>query len=566
MYLVRKDSNCCTIFLLYSLLISLLIFGSIALKMDFQKYSFTVPDSFYMLSPNFWIFLSFMYSLLLVFFFKARDQFFNALVITTAFIFIIFPFVQWPNVMGFDQFLHTSTARLVENGLLADRSTEINDVYLDYPITSILQSTFKVVTGIDYIFGATVLALFIKAFTVLILYVMSARIFDKKLSYLVVLLFLISDFRFNQYYQFAPQAVAFSLFILLLYAYMKSDRNRSFLMLMLLSYGLIVLAHPYTSFFALATLSSIFIIEKVFPKKTRPTLSSTILIFVIILWVFWQLYPALPSFNARSSYAFTMLTDVSKLQDIFEEAKTVGRAVYSSILLNYQIALQISLTIASICGIIIARNRIPRILIALLVGFMILIIQLIITSRPPQLIALDKLFYFGTLPAAFLALYPITKMSRTRILHTFVPVFAIVILALIPMSFFASNQFTYMDSIKTWEMESASFAATHIPKGFEKKGTMDSVTSKVYAYYSYDVEKTKPPFGLAYYSQRNLDDPNDLNINADVVFLTFRQKVDWYYNQGTTPSNWDNLERSSYQDNPTYNKFYDDYYTRIYVK
>ena len=111
-----------------------------------------------------------------------------------------------------------------------------------------------------------------------------------------------------------------------------------------------------------------------------------------------------------------MLTDVSKLQDIFEEAKTVGRAVYSSILLNYQIALQISLTIASICGIIIARNRIPRILIALLVGFMILIIQLIITSRPPQLIALDKLFYFGTLPAAFLALYPITKMSRTRIL------------------------------------------------------------------------------------------------------------------------------------------------------
>jgi hypothetical protein len=88
----------------------------------------------------------------------------------------------------------------------------------------------------------------------------------------------------------------------------------------------------------------------------------------------------------------------------------------------------------------------------------------------------------------------------------------------------------------------------------------------VYAYYSYDVEKTKPPFGLAYYSQRNLDDPSDLNINADVVFLTFRQKVDWYYNQGTTPSNWDNLERSAYQNNPTYNKFYDDYYTRIYVK
>jgi hypothetical protein len=566
MYWVRKDSFCCTIFLLYSLLISLLIFGSIALKMDFQKYSFTVPDSFYMLSPKFWIFLTFMYSLLLVFFFKARDQFFNALVITTAYIFIIFPFVQWPNVMGFDQFLHTSTARLVENGLLADRSTEINDVYLDYPITSILQSTFKVVTGFDYIFGATVLAFFIKAFTVLILYVMSARIFGKKLSYLVVLLFLISDFRFNQYYQFAPQAVAFSLFILLLYAYMKSDRNRSFLILMLLSYGLIVLAHPYTSFFALATLSSIFLIEKVFPKKTRPTLSSTILIFVIILWVFWQLYPALPSFNARSSYAFTMLTDVSKLQDIFEEAKTVGRAVYSSILLNYQIGLQISLTIASIYGIIIARNHIPKILLALLVGFVILIFQLIITSRPPQLIALDKLFYFGTLPAAFLAFYSITKMSRTRILHTFVPVFAVVISALIPMSFFASNQFTYMDSIKTWEMESTSFAATHIPKAFEKKGTMDSVTSKVYTYYSYDVEKTKPPFGLAYYSQRNLDDPNDLNINADVVFLTFRQKVDWYYNQGTTPGNWDNLESSSYQDNPSYNKFYDDYYTSIYVK
>ena len=507
-----------------------------------------------------------MYSLLLLFFFKARDQFFNALVITTAYIFIIFPFVQWPNVMGFDQFLHASTAKLVENGLLADRSTEINDIYLDYPITSIIQSTFKDVTGIDYIFGATVLALFIKAFTVLTLYVMSSRVFNKKISYLVVLLFLISDFRFNQYYQFAPQAVAFSLFIFLLYAYLKSDRNRSFLMILLLSYGLIVLAHPYTSFFALATLSSIFLIEKTFAKKTPPTISSTILIFVITLWVFWQLYPALPSFNARSSYVLTMLTDVSKLQDIFEESKTLGRAVYSPILLNYQIALQLSLTIASISGIIIARNHIPIIPIALLVGFMILIIQLIITSRPPQLIALDKVFYFGTLPVALLALYTITKISRTHILHTFVPVLGIIILALIPMSFFASSQFTYMDSIKTWEMESASFAATHIPKTFEKKGTMDSVTSKVYTYYSYDVEKTKRPFGLAYYSQRNLDDPKYLNINADVVFLSFRQKIDWYYNQRTPLSDWDNLERSAYQDNPTYNKFYDDYYTHIYVK
>ena len=272
LYLVREDCYKCRIFLLYSLLISLLIFGSIALKMDFQRYSLTVPDSLYMLSSKFWIFLSFMYSLLLLFFFKARDQFFNALVITTVYIFIIFPFVQWPNVMGFDQFLHASTAKLVENGLLADRSTEINDIYLDYPITSIIQSTFKAVTGIDYIFGATVLALFIKAFTVLTLYVMSSRIFNKKISYLVVLLFLISDFRFNQYYQFAPQAVAFSLFIFLLYAYLKSDRNRSFLMILLLSYGLIVLAHPYTSFFALATLSSIFLIEKTFAKKTPPTI------------------------------------------------------------------------------------------------------------------------------------------------------------------------------------------------------------------------------------------------------------------------------------------------------
>jgi hypothetical protein len=547
--------------LLFSLLAGVLIYGFFAMRMDFHEYNFAIPDSLDMLSYHFWIFLSLLYILLLVFFFKARKEFIGALTISAAYIFVAFPLSQWPNVMGFDQFLHASTAKLV--GSPESSSNQINDIYLNYPIAAIIQSAFAKLAGLDYVLVATILAGLIRAASIAGVYFVAAKVLDKKIAGLAVLLFLVSNFRFNEYYQYAPQTIAFFLFTVLLYAYLRMNRSRPFLLLVLLSYGIMAATHVYASFFALATFGSLFVIERIFRRKITPTATVTavLLVFMLNFWIFWQLYPGLPGLDARSSE----LIDISKLANIFQEATTIGRSAYSQVLLGYQFAIQAFLVACSAVAIIIARNQIPSLLIALLVALIFLVFQLIVTSNPPELITLDKALYFGVLPASLLTIYLLNRFffEHSRWMIT-ISGFGLIIMMLIPLAFFASSEYSYMNSVKIWEIHASAFAVRHLGEGYqEKTGMMDSISSKIFTYYSYDVAKAKP-FEKGDFIHRNQADPQELLPNEDIIMTSQRLKVDWYYNQGTPPEKWNRFEQLL-QSN-AYNRIYDNYFTRIYTK
>src|SRR5437867_4920038 len=120
---------------MFSLMIAIFIYGFAAMHMDFQQYNFKVPDSLQMLSAKFWIFIALSNALLAAFYVKLRQDFLKAYVVTAAYIFIAFPLAQWPAVMGFDQFLHASTAKLIAGGLQSDDASNVQDVYLVYPVT-----------------------------------------------------------------------------------------------------------------------------------------------------------------------------------------------------------------------------------------------------------------------------------------------------------------------------------------------------------------------------------------------------------------------------------------------
>jgi hypothetical protein len=542
------------------------VYGFTAMHMDFQNFNFKVPDSLTLLSAKFWVFLASSFIVLGLFFAVKREDFLKASIIVAAYIFIIFPLAQWPNIMGTDQFLHTGTAKLIGSGLSGQEVNYVNDVYLDYPVTATLQFLLKTLTGLDYVLEATILAASIKGVTVFLTYLVCSRVLDKKSSLLIVMLFLVADFRFNDYYQFAPQSLAFALFLLMIYSYVRSAYDRKFGVVMIATYVTMVMTHPYTSFFAMASLASLFGIRKVFRVRTQklPEIKGALALFAVAFWIFWQIYPAVGGFSERSASTIDLLSNISRLQSMFDEARTAGRSAFDPILLDYQFAILAFTIVGGATGAFLTRKHVPRVFVALLFGMLILTVQLVYTSDPPRIITLDKVMYFGILPASILTVYLLTHLFRR--VSFFHVIFGAALIAMVPLSFFTANQYTYMNSIKNWEVDSVTFAVNHTEINTVKTAMMDTVTSKIYEYYSYDNGIFKP-FIKGYYIHRNVDAPEYVtNVQPDFVLMSMREKVDWYYNQGIAPQTWDSIEESSFIDSGKYNRIYDNSYSHEYLR
>jgi hypothetical protein len=528
------------------------------MRLDFERYSFAVPDLLYMLSSAFWPFLMILLILLTVFTFVTRN--FSLIPIVSAFLFIAFPLIQWPTIFGWDQFLHTTIARSLIDPKGMDSWYTIYGT--EYPGSFSLLNSVTIVTGLNYIVSAILLSVIVKVLTLTLVYVISKDILGNKLAQISLALFILANFRLADYFQFSPQALAFPFFFLVISVCLKPMSRSRFAAITLLMFAVTV-THPFTSVLMITTFLGIYIVQ-LFRHKEQHYISILSFVMGIAIWLSWQLYAATGISEQELTGLWSFLAKDFSVNYLIHAILTFGRGVSNVILLRYKQMLLAFIAIGTLIGLVSGfKERKVRFLTGILLGAILFSVVLTVLSEPPYRIWLDRALLMGLLAPIVLTIYGFQafSVSRKRIAKT-LPYMCIMLIA---FSFLANLQYTYMFSVKQWEMDASKFLFAS--PGPNLDVSSDGITILLVRNLNIDLQanRTLSGYGLS----RFATDPSQLHsakgfLTSRLILRSFRQKVDWYYVQGTAPTDWDVLDRDLLLSNPYRHKIYDNSLAQIY--
>ncbi|MEM2780201.1 MAG: hypothetical protein QW791_04955 [Candidatus Bathyarchaeia archaeon] len=538
-----------------------LFFSPMWLRLNFELFSFGSPDSLDMLPNTFWLFIIILLVLLSLFTYVKNN--FSLIVIVCTFLFTAFSSIQWPTIFGWDQFLHTATADSLTK--LTESKISGYTLYgIEYPGCFALLNFLKSITGLDYIILAIILSLIIKLLTLILIYLISKGLIKGKLAQLTVALFILGNFRFVDYFQFSPQALAFPLFLMLIILLLKPASRNQLATMMVLVF-VIIISHPFTSVLMLATFLGIYIVQR-FWCNVKTHMAIWLFFLCIVVWLSWQIHVALNISLSELTHLMDILKGDFSVTYLINAVLTFGRGIQNVFLLRYKQIFLAFLAIGTIVGCAVGfKERKARFFIGVLLGALLFCVALTVLSEPPSRIWLDRAILLGLLAPIILTVYAFTAFRRSRKLALkILPYFCIM---LIPLSFFANFQYTYMFSIKRSEMSSINFLST-VP-GENLDISSDSITLIVARHW--DIYNNGNRTFSGYRLGRFETDPEQLYqeekfLDSDLILRSFRQKVDWYYVQGIDPTVWDRLDYELLLSDPFRHKIYDSNYAQIYIR
>jgi hypothetical protein len=557
---------------LFCCIIIALSLSPLWLKLNFQAFNYKVPDSFYMLPHIFWISL-FVIVASLFFYTCPRKNDLSLIIAVSAVVFIIFPLAQWPTVMGWDYYLNTYIAKLINMGANPEVSTYL--VYgSEYPGAFILLNSFKDIIGTSYLESAIILSTLLKMLTLMLVYLVSKDLLGHKPACHVLLLFILGNFRFEDYFQYSPQALALPLFLSLLYLYLKleSRERRTYLLAMTLLILSIVISHPFTSVLVITTFIGIHMIHKIF-KNAGTHVSILLLLLILTIWSTWQIYVSINISGSMLQHVGDLLRGNLRLNDLISAVLTIGRGIHNEALLLYRQVFQTFIVLGGVVGSILGvKNRKTNFLVGVFIGAIVFAFILVVLSEPPRRIWLDRALLLGALAPTVLTVYGLPRMhvlfpKRLKIKRLKI-ILPCIYIALIAPSFFASQQYTYMSAIKPWELAAPRFVSMH--NGEHLGIASDGITLLLFRYFDIDNASSlslvrERGYSLSRFSTKTIELYLEKRfLTSDLIVRSYRQTVDWYYIQGVDPESWENLDKTLFLLSPQHNRIYDNDYAQVY--
>ena len=529
------------------------------MRLDFGRFNLVAPDSFYMLPALFWPFLiALLISLFVLTYLTNHARFVLAV---SAFLIIFFPLLQWPVVFGWDQYLHTYIATSLTES--RDVLSQYSVYGQEYPGAYVTISFFRNITGIDSLNLAIFLAVTVKVLTLTFVYIVSKYLVKAKYACFALLLFILGNFRFADYFQFSPQALAFPLFLFLLYLYLRPLSRNQFVMV-LLSILSVVILHLFTAILMLTTFLCIYLVQWFF-RRTK-TKIQTFLIIGFAVYLVWQTCVATSVSEEGVRHIIDIVREGFSVTNFVSPILTFGRGVYNEMLLGYKQFLLVSISVGALAGSILGfKEKTGKFFVSVLLGAMMFSVALIVLSEPPSRIFLDRAILLGLLAPVILTTYVLARLCERRARLRLI-VSLLFIILIIP-SFFANYQYVYMFTVKDWEIVPLRFLSTHYREiiGITSDGItlifLRNVDIQTYANRTFTGGYTLNRFSS------DLASVNRERILASMFILrSYRQKVDWYYTQGTHPDRWDAFDNNLLLYNSNYSRVYDNNYIQMYVR
>jgi len=527
------------------------------MRLNLEAFRFVVPDSFYMLSNLFWPFIILL--LISLLFLAYRERNLSFVPIVAAFLLVAFPLFQHPTIFGWDQYLHTSIAiDVTREGIATSAYTTYG---LEYPGSFALINSIKSITGIEYLYSVIILSVVAKILTLALIYILGKDLLKCKLAYIALSLFILGNFRFIDYFQFSPQALAFPLFLLLLCLHLRRG-SRNELVAMLLPAFSIIITHIFTSVLMVVTLLGMYVVQR-FSRHVKSGQLLSLFVLSLIVWLSWQVYVAV-SISKEGLMHFANISKEGLLTtNLVSAVLTFGRGVHNEILLRYKQLFLSFIAIGTVIGSVFGfKEKKAQPFIGVLLGAILFSFALTILSEPPSRIWLDRAILVGFVAPIILTTYGLTVFFRGR--KYLLKFLSFTCIMLIPLSFFASYQYTYMSAVKEWEMTPSNMLFAHT--GGNLDVSSDSITLILLRYLSSSGSRNYTFTG--YTLNRFITDPTRLYeekdfLNSSFILRSYRQKVDWFYVQGIEPSSWDKLDNMLLS-NLYRNRMYDSDYIQIY--
>ena len=452
-------------------------------------------------------------------------------------LFLAFPLLQWPVVLGWDTFLHSSTTQALLQG--ADLGGE---EYLQYPGAFYLHGSVQLVTGLGSVESSLLLSLLVGALVAFTVYVVARSGGWPALGLLAVPLFFLVNLRLADYYHYSPQKLALAGFLCLCLV-LLTDMTRMKKALLILPLGIaITMSHPFTSLLTGVAFLVIALVQWAGRGRTTWRVSPQVVTVLILLFMAWHLFLASYYGDAYIRLVFTQVESGIPLSALLSPLLSRGRAVDFGWLSWYRLLI-LGATAALALSEMWRGRQEPRrqILSGMLLSTGVFMAILAVVSEPPVRNYLDRPLLVGSVPLAVMAAFSIgrsagwTGEKRDWSAKPIV-VAAVAMSLLVPVYFYSTQQHVYMSMMKESERGAPGFVATHLPEG---RVTSDTITLLMLSYDLRAQGKERPVYGVL---SRFVSDPPDFVAQAArscVAIATYRQAVDWYYVQGVEMAEWE---------------------------
>ena len=555
-----------------------LFFSPLALRLNFEAFDFRIPDSLYMLSNSFWVFIILLQVLLASCLFLNFNKAKNLLPLASGAILIAFPISQLPVIMGWDSYVHAMSALQLQLGAPIG-----GPLYLGYPSTFILSNTLNEFTSIGIIFSGAILAVLSRALVLCLLYLLARTLIGMEKAFLAPTLFILGNFRFWEYTQYCPEILGLAMYLLCIYLLIKKrtlrNKNMTLTILFLVLSFVLATTHSFSSLILVATLIGLPIV------KISNQLHSNLLLLslsLLTMWLFWQIYIATSYLQINLAIVLDNVRQGIMWGSIGAYNIGPGTAHYNIFLSSYRIILHAIVLVLALGGLLFWRKKTEtKFILGVIIGCLFLTAMLVTLSTAER-DYLNRLMLFGYVPASLLAsLHFGNKMNVRSKARKFMRPFQFaskilpfVSIALILVSFFAANLWVYSISVHVWEARAVEFVATN---NIDRQRVMtDDITAEIYRFFDtnpYTFSRYGYGTGLAIFNvgsfSRYTDTIEDIQKkaeNAKIFIRSYRQVVDWYYYaQGTPINEWNALDHNVLLDNH-YGKVYDDGYVQVYWK
>lgn len=453
-----------------------------------------------------------------------------------AWLFLAFPLLQWPVVLGWDTYLHSSTTQLLLRG--AELGGE---EYLQYPGAFYIQGMVQAVTGLGGVESSLLLSLLLGAFIACAVWLV-ARSAGLAMAALVALpLFFLVNLRLADYYHYSPQKLALAVFLCLsLLLLTDMGRVKKAVLIMLLGVA-ITMSHPFTSLLVGVAFLVIAAVQWLRPATSSWKVSTQLVAVLMLLFLAWHLFLASYYGNAYIRLVFTQVEGGIPISSLLGPLLSRGRAIDFGYLSWYRLLILGATAALALDEMWRGRTE-PRrqILSGMLLSTGVFMAILAVLSEPPVRNYLDRPLLVGSVPLAVMAAFSIARRSGGEAgprAWSAKPVVAaaLVMALLVPVYFYSTQQHVFMSMMKESERGAPEYVAE---RASPTRVASDSITLLLLTYDLRADGKELPVYGVL---SRFVSTPEGFVEQAGrscVAIATYRQAVDWYYVQGVPMEDW----------------------------
>jgi hypothetical protein len=452
--------------------VSLVVLAIFSLKLDFSSMYPLGSDIDRRLSMSSWIYFLVLGVAILIMYYVLDPESRWIIPFTLAGIFIVsFQLAQYPAIQNSDAFMHAGAARaLAEYGNIPSMA-----VYSEYPGCFISAATLSQVIGLPVLETDIILSSVVNFSIMLLLLVIGDLTVGRKWRWMVPTIYLVMSFRlYTSLLHYSPQLQGLGLYLTFLVVLLKTLKSqvRQWKAILIMLLSVIIITHPFTTVFAVASLLGILVVGKIrspwqLSRKTYLTLAPfSFFILAITMFVSWHVFVASKTLETSIEFIPSIFGKGFNLATSEDIVYSAPLGLLGSILQYYRLGIYGLSMILSALAVIWLRHKIEiKLTLGLVAG--ILIGAVIIFFSPAVHYALGRIIIFAGILLSILSTYVVvtmhTRLPRLkRILEMIYGMIPLLVIA----TFLVSNMYSsaYISFVRAEDMSVSSFVVQKVDR------------------------------------------------------------------------------------------------------